>query len=73
MSKPQQVAQSEWAKLEQHFGHHALRIARFRNAGPTAVLSMLRSGRNERGNLLSTFEREALVERHCEIFGTWPT
>jgi hypothetical protein len=28
--------------------------------------------RNERGEPLSHFEREALIERHCELFGTWP-
>jgi hypothetical protein len=37
------------------------------------VLGMAQSGRNERGQNLSAFEREALVERHCELFGCWPT
>jgi hypothetical protein len=33
---------------------------------------MWRSQTNERGSPLSKFEREALIERHCELFGTWP-
>jgi len=24
------------------------------------------------GEHLSQFEREALIERHCELFGIWP-
>jgi len=28
--------------------------------------------RNEHGIPLSQFERDALIERHCELFGTWP-
>jgi hypothetical protein len=27
---------------------------------------------NEHGECLSQFERDALIERHCELFGTWP-
>jgi hypothetical protein len=27
---------------------------------------------NEFGEPLSPFEREALIERHCELFGCWP-
>jgi hypothetical protein len=27
---------------------------------------------NEAGERLSEFEREALVERYCELFGCWP-
>jgi hypothetical protein len=27
---------------------------------------------NERGEPLSQFEREALIERHCGLFGSWP-
>jgi hypothetical protein len=32
----------------------------------------LTTGQNEFGESLSTFDREALAERHCELFGTWP-
>jgi hypothetical protein len=64
--------QSEWARLEEHFAHHASLVDRFRAAGPPTVLGMAQSGRNERGQILSAFEREALVERHCELFGCWP-
>jgi hypothetical protein len=27
---------------------------------------------NEDGDCLSQFERHALIERHCELFGIWP-
>jgi hypothetical protein len=33
---------------------------------------MWRDDRNERGQPLSAFERQALIERHCELFGHWP-
>jgi hypothetical protein len=36
------------------------------------VVRMWRSQTNEAGDRLSKFERDALVERHCELFGTWP-
>jgi hypothetical protein len=36
------------------------------------VLRMWHDGTNERGEPLTAFEREALVERHCELFGCWP-
>jgi len=34
---------------------------------------MWKTQSNEAGERLSQLEREALVERHCEVFGTWPT
>jgi hypothetical protein len=34
---------------------------------------MWEKGVNEGGTPLSEFEREALVERYCELFGTWPS
>jgi len=64
--------QSGWARLEEHFAHHASLVDRFSTAGPSAVLGMVQSGRNERGQILSAFEREALVERYCDICGSWP-
>jgi hypothetical protein len=72
MKGPRPTVPSDWALLEDHFSYHASLVARFRGAGPEAVLGMVQSGRNERGQILSAFEREALVERHCEIFGCWP-
>jgi hypothetical protein len=33
---------------------------------------MWQDGVNERGEPLKAFEREALVKRHCELFGRWP-
>ena len=47
-------------------------LDRFRKAGCDAVLSMWRTQTNEAGQRLSRSEREALIERHCELFGTWP-
>jgi hypothetical protein len=47
-------------------------VDRFREADCDAVLSMWRSQTNEGGQRLSRSEREALIERHCELFGTWP-
>jgi hypothetical protein len=38
----------------------------------SAVLDMWTSQTNEDGERLSQFERDALIERHCELFGTWP-
>jgi hypothetical protein len=37
-----------------------------------AVLAMWKTGTNEFGKCLTRIEREAIVERHCELFGTWP-
>jgi len=63
---------AEWAALAGHFEHHAKLVDRFRSADRDAVVCMWRSQTNECGNRLSEFEREALIERHCELFGTWP-
>jgi hypothetical protein len=61
-----------WEALDEHFGHHAALVERFRSAGPRAVIGMWASGANEFGESLSPFERSALRERHCELFGRWP-
>jgi hypothetical protein len=61
-----------WALLEEHFQHHALLVNRFRGAGPAEVVRMWTSRTNEAGEPLSQFERDALVERHCELLGGWP-
>jgi hypothetical protein len=62
----------EWALLREHFQHHASAIDRFRHTGPATVMHMAESGRNEVGEVLSSFERMALIERHCELCGCWP-
>ena len=62
-----------WALLEEHFQYHARLVNRFRGAGPAEVISMWRSRTNEAGEPLSQFERDALVERHCELLGSWPS
>lgn len=61
-----------WNHLEQHFCRHALLIERFRHASPPTVVHMWRTGKNEIGECMSQFERSALVERYCELFGIWP-
>jgi hypothetical protein len=63
---------TQWAQLEQHFAHHANLVNRFRLSGPAAVASMWQTQKNEFGERLSALEVEALTERHCELFGTWP-
>jgi hypothetical protein len=63
---------AQWAALDDHFREHAKQIQRFRHIGRTAVRHMWNSQTNEDGNRLSQTERDALIERHCELFGTWP-
>jgi hypothetical protein len=64
---------AQWTELEEHFRHHATLVRRFDRANAQLVLRMWKTSRNEFGRRLSSFEREALIERHCELFGTWPT
>jgi hypothetical protein len=64
---------AQWAMLEKHFAHHAVIVNRFRPSRPAAVASMWQAQRNEFGERLSELEREALIERHCELFGCWPS
>jgi hypothetical protein len=59
-------------RLEAHFRNHAAAVERFRCAGRGDVIRMWCEGRNECGELLTAFERQALTERHCELFGRWP-
>jgi len=62
----------QWAALDAHFQHHTKLVRHFRHAGADAVVRMWMSQTNEAGERLSQFERDALIERHCELFGTWP-
>jgi hypothetical protein len=62
----------QWAALDHHFRYHATLISRFRHANGPAVLRMWMTQTNEAGTHLLQFEREALIERHCELFGSWP-
>ena len=64
---------ARWAALDVHFRRHAEAVNHFRFAGPGAVVRMWKNQATEDGKRLSQFEREALIERHCELFGTWPT
>jgi len=61
-----------WAALDDHFQHHVRLVDRFSDADAEAVVRMWLSEINEHGDCLSQFEREALVERYCELFETWP-
>jgi hypothetical protein len=58
--------------LDDHFRHQATLVDRFRGFDGTSVLRFWLSDINEHGECLSQFERDALIERHCELFGTWP-
>ena len=62
-----------WNQLEDHFRLQAQVLQRFAQADPSDVLRMWKTGTNELGEPLSACEREALVERHCLLFGHWPT
>ena len=61
-----------WQLLEAHFRHHARLVNLFRDANASSITFMWNNGVNKAGERLSQFERDALVERHCELFGTWP-
>lgn len=61
-----------WSELDRHFAQHEALIKQFRNAEAPAVLRMWGTQTNELGAPLSPDERQALVERHCELFGHWP-
>ena len=63
---------AHWAALAHQFEYHAKLLVRFRAASQTAVVRMWKSQANENGEPLSQFEREALVERYCALFGMWP-
>jgi len=62
----------EWAALDHHFKRQMGLLHRFKNANANSVRWMWKHQTNEAGNHLTQFEREALIERHCELFGTWP-
>jgi hypothetical protein len=63
---------AQWAALEEHFREHRKQVERFERADGIAVRHMWEYQTDEFGNHLSDFERDALIERHCELFGTWP-
>src|SRR4051812_35215884 len=71
-NKRSDASSALWKRLEDHFRLQAQVLQRFAEADPSAVLRMWRTGTNEFGQSLSAFEREALVERHCVLFGHWP-
>ena len=63
---------AEWTALDLHFKKHFKLVNRFRGSGGDAVVRMWRSQTKENGERLSKTQRAALIERHCELFGTWP-
>jgi hypothetical protein len=62
----------QWAILDRQFQYHIRLVGHFREVGPAAALRMWRTQTNKDGKRLSQFERDALKERYCELFGTWP-
>jgi len=66
------AAEDYWQALDHHFCRQAQQLDRFRRASRGAARRMWASQTNEHGEPLSQFEREALIERHCELFGNWP-
>jgi predicted DNA-binding transcriptional regulator AlpA len=68
------IAAEDQALREEYAWHkHEQSLAsRFRSAGPAEVLRMFEQGVNEKGQPLSQFEAEALVERWCAVFGELP-
>ena len=62
----------QWAILDRHFQYQIRLVGHFREVGPATVLRMWRTQTNKDGKHLSQFERAALKERYCELFGTWP-
>jgi hypothetical protein len=62
----------QWAILDRHFQYQIRLVGHFREVGPASVLRMWRTQTNKDGKHLSQFERDALKERYCELFGTWP-
>jgi hypothetical protein len=63
---------AHWAALDDHFQRHAKLVDRFRQCGPDTLRRMWKTQSGEDGVPLSQFERDALIEHHCELFGTWP-
>ena len=63
---------AQWAALDDHFQQHAKQVECFRHVGREVVRRMWKYQVNEDGLSLSQFERDALIERYCELFGTWP-
>lgn len=66
------LVDAQWTALDRHFEHHVRVVERFRGANREAVLRMWTNRTNEAGKRLTQWERDALIERHCELFGTWP-
>lgn len=66
------VIAAAWKGLEEHFEYDAVLVARFKDACRASARRVWESGINEVGERLTPFERDALVERYCELFGIWP-
>jgi len=61
-----------WQLLDDHFRYHARVVNHFKSIDALTAVVMWKTGRNAAGERLSQFERDALVERCCELFGSWP-
>ena len=67
-----ETAEPAWRLLEGHFHDHAALMRRFEKTSAGEVVRLWQRGINEHGDPLSLFERDALIERHCDLFGKWP-
>jgi predicted DNA-binding transcriptional regulator AlpA len=63
---------ADWEAQHEEHQRSAAIVARFQDAGPSEVIKMWETGKNEQGRKLSNFEFAGLVERWCELFGALP-
>jgi prophage regulatory protein len=71
MERAKRIADDLDGMREQAEWNGAL-LSRFGDAGPSSVIKMWEAGKNEKGEPLSKFEVQALVERWCQVFGFLP-
>jgi len=64
----QRLLVAQWAAREGRFQHHVRLVEQ--GVHRDDRVRMWRSQANEDGRRVSEFERDALIERHCESFGT---
>lgn len=63
---------TRWEAMAETYAEACKLASRFNDAGPSRVVEMWRTGRNEKGKRLTKFETQALGDRWCELFGSLP-